>query len=33
MKSRDEELHKAYHAEILAELKLAEKRPKPPSKT
>lgn len=27
---RDEELHKTYHAEILAELKLAEKRPKPP---
>ena len=29
---RDEELHKTYHAEILAELKLAEKRPKPPLK-
>ncbi|MDG1819371.1 MAG: thiamine pyrophosphate-dependent dehydrogenase E1 component subunit alpha [Porticoccaceae bacterium] len=28
--SRDEELHKTYHSEILAELKLAEKRPKPP---
>ena len=28
--NRDEELHKTYHSEILAELKLAEKRPKPP---
>jgi 2-oxoisovalerate dehydrogenase E1 component alpha subunit len=28
--SRDEKLHKEYRSEILAELKLAEKRPKPP---
>ena len=28
--SRDEKLHKEFRAEILAELKLAEKRPKPP---
>jgi len=28
--SRDEKQHKGFHSEILAELKLAEKRPKPP---
>jgi 2-oxoisovalerate dehydrogenase E1 component alpha subunit len=28
--SRDEKLHKEFRSEILAQLKLAEKRPKPP---